>query len=54
VSTSLLFFPLSNGNRQLGHTSPNDVLSTAEDDDEEDMRRRTALKSGEKGENEEG
>ena len=47
MSTSRLFFPLSNGRRQLGHTSDAPAEETAGEDlaPLEDMRRRTALRS---------
>ena len=47
MSTSRLFFPLSNGRRQLGQTSADPAEDTAGEDlaPPEDMRRRTALRS---------
>ena len=55
MSTSRLFFPLSKGRRQLGHTSDDPAEATAGDDlaPPDDMRRRTALRSA-RGENEDG
>lgn len=47
MSTNRLFFPLSNGRRQLGHTSEAPADETAGEDlaPLEDIRRRTALRS---------